>query len=216
MKLRITAAYLALTLCAIGSGQACAQTTDAGAAAAQVAQAEPDEAPEPGPAAALVPPDFAVPILVETPDFKIVPLGPAVVDVDFAAYMSSIEHLQKTFSRSTSWPREGISAEDAMLDMTTEQGRFERRASFAYSVLTPDGSRERGSLYVSPSPVGGYDAVVRMWVTKADYDAGFDAELYDWATHWIAQQWPFEKVAWPGRAIGWDAWDAMVAHNGSH
>ncbi len=35
------------------------------------------------------------------------------------------------------------------------------------------------------SPVEGYEAVVRMWVTKADYDAGFDAALYKWVTSWI-------------------------------
>ncbi|WP_425517038.1 twin-arginine translocation pathway signal protein [Sphingobium xanthum] len=155
--------------------------------------------------------DFKVPTLVQTPGFKLVPLGPALVKVDFDAYMSSIEHLQKTFTRSTSWPHKNISDDDAMKDMETEQARFEKRESFAYAVLTPDGSRERGSVYVSPSAVGGYDAVVRLWVTKAEYDAGFDAELYSWVTNWIKKDWPFAKVAYPGRAIEWTTWDAAVA-----
>jgi hypothetical protein len=98
-----------------------------------------------------------------------------------------------------------------MKDMETEQGRFQRRESFAYGVLTPDGRRERGSVYVSPSPVAGYDAVVRLWVTKADYDAGFDAELYAWVADWVRTKWPFAKVAYPGRAIDWASWDARVA-----
>ncbi len=51
---------------------------------------------------------FDPPKRVETAAFKIVPLGPALVDIDFTAYMSSVEHLQKTFSRSTNWPRAGI------------------------------------------------------------------------------------------------------------
>lgn len=164
-----------------------------------------------GATATFVAPDFEVPTLVETPGFKIVPLGPELVSIDFAAYMSSIEHLQKTFTRSTSWPREDISAADAMKDMQTEQARFERRESFAYAVLTPDGSRERGCIYVYPSEVAGYDAVVTLWVTKAEYDAGFDAELYAWARTWVASKWPFAKVAYPGRAIAWSKWDAMVA-----
>jgi len=78
-------------------------------------------------------------------------------------------------------------------------------------VLTPDGSRELGSVYVSPSPVAGYDAVVRMWVTKAEYDKGFDAELYRWVSSWVGREWPFAKVAYPGREIDWVTWDAMVA-----
>lgn len=141
------------------------------------------------------------------------PLGPAVVQVDFDAYMSSIEHLQTSFSRSTQWPRLGITHADAMQDMENERARFESRKSFAFAVLTPDGTRERGSVYVSPSPVGGYDAVVKMWVTKAEYDAGFDAKLYKWVTGWIQKDWPFQKVAYPGRSIDWKSWDSMVAAN---
>lgn len=155
--------------------------------------------------------DFTVPTLIEGPGFRLVPLGPALVKVDFDAYMSSIEHLQKTFTRSTAWPHAGLSDADAMQDMNTEQARFQGRKSFAYAVLTPDGLRERGSVYVSPSPVPGYDAVVRLWVTKAEYDAGFDAQLYAWVQTWVAKDWPFAKVAYPGRAIAWDEWDAAVA-----
>lgn len=159
----------------------------------------------------LVPAEFVVPTLVEGPGFKLEPLGPDKVKVDFDAYMSSIEHLQKTFSRSTGWPRKDISAEDAMRDMEGEQARFRSRKSFAYAVLTPDGRRELGSVYVSPSSVDGYDAMVRMWVTKDQYDAGFDAKLYAWVVDWVRRDWPFTRVAYPGRAIDWAAWDSMVA-----
>jgi hypothetical protein len=165
------------------------------------------------PHASLVPEQFAVPVLAEAAGFKLVPLGPPLVKVDFDAYMSSVEHLQKTFTRSTGWPHQGISDADAMRDMENEQGRFASRKSFAYAVLTRDGRRERGSVYVQPSSVAGYDAVVKMWVTKAEYDAGFDAELYRWVTAWIQTDWPFKRVAYPGRAIEWSAWDSMVAAN---
>ena len=165
---------------------------------------------EPADESLFVPADFEVPVRVEADGFTLVPLGPEVVDVDYEAYMSSIEHIQETFTRSTSWPHADLDAEDAMQDMLNEQRRFEARESFAYAVLTPDGTRERGSLYVSPSEVADYDVVVRMWVTKAEYDAGFDEELYAWAQEWIAEEWPFAKVAYPGRAIAWEEWDALV------
>ncbi len=155
--------------------------------------------------------DFAVPTSAEGPGFRLQPLGPDLVKIDFAAYMSSIEHLQQTFTRGTAWPHPGITDADALLDMQTEAVRFAARESFAYAVLTPDGQRERGSLYVSPSPVSGYDAQVRIWVTKAEYDAGFDQQLAAWAHTWIAARWPFAKVAWPGRDIAWAVWDAQLA-----
>lgn len=165
-------------------------------------------------APSFVPADFKPPTLVETAGFKLVPLGPQVVKADYDAYMSSIDHLQKTFTRSTRWPTPGITAADSMRDMEGEQALFKSRRSFDYSVLTPDGSRERGSIYVSPSPVPGYDAIVRLWVTKAEHDAGFDAQLYAWVTKWVQAAWPFRKVAYPGRSIDWQSWDAMVAANG--
>lgn len=154
--------------------------------------------------------DFNLPTLAETQGFKVVPLGPDLAQIDYAAYMSSIEHLQKTFTRSTGWPTADLTMDDAMKDMETEAGRFERRESFAYAVLTPDGARERGCIYVYPG-VGDYDAVVRLWVTKAEFDAGFDKELYAWTQEWIAREWPFAKVAYPGRAIAWEEWDALTA-----
>ena len=158
---------------------------------------------------------FAVPTSAQGASFQLKPLGPDLVRIDFDAYMSSVEHLQQTFTRSTDWPHAGISDADALLDMQTEAGRFARRESFAYSVLTPDGKRERGCVYVAPSPVPGYDAVVRIWVTKAEYDAGFDKQLESWAHQWIAAKWPFRKVAWPGRDIDWATWDALAAKKGA-
>lgn len=178
---------------------------------AAAALASPLAAQQPTATPAFVPASFNPPTRVETSAFKLVPLGPDVVKQDFDAYMSSIEHLQQTFSRSTSWPRAGITDADAMKDMEGEAARFRARKSFAYSVLTPDGRRERGSVYVSPSPVAGYDAVVRLWVTQADYDAGFDAALYQWVRAWARKDWPFRNVAYPGRSIDWATWDSMVA-----
>lgn len=178
------------------------------ASAQQAAGADRREAAH---ASAFVPASFRPPTRVTTKAFTLVPLGPALVKIDFAAYMSSVAHLQQTFTRSTDWPHAGITDAEAMLDMEREQARFRKRQSFAYAVLTPDGRRERGCVYVSPSPIAGHDAVVRLWVTKAEYDAGFDAALYAWVRGWIAKDWPFRNVAYPGRSIDWKTWDAAVA-----
>ena len=157
----------------------------------------------------LVPDDFEVPVLVETDSFKLVPLGPDVVEQDYEAYMSSIAHLQATFTRSTDWPREDIDYEAAMADMLAEQARFSERRSFAYAVLTSDGTRERGCLYIRPSSRPAFDAEVVLWVTQTEFEAGFDAELYDWAQNWISSSWPMSNVVYPGRSISWDEWEAF-------
>ena len=203
---------LAWAILAMTAGPAFADVPAPTGTGPGIAAAAPAAMAEPKPKS-LVPNDFTVPTAAEAPGFKLVPLGPDLVKVDFEAYMSSIEHLQKTFTRSTAWPHKNISDADAMLDMQAERARFTQRKSFAYAVLTPDGRRERGSVYVQPSAAPGYDAVVKLWVTKADYDAGFDAELYRWVTGWMQTAWPFKSVAYPGRAIEWARWDSLVAAN---
>ena len=100
--------------------------------------------------------------------FVLKPLGPELVEIDYAAYMSSIEHIRTTFSTSGSWPHEDISMADAMVDMQNEQRRFEARESFAYAVLTPDEQVELGCVYVYPSSKKGFDAVIRLWVTRTN------------------------------------------------
>ena len=215
MKIRVVGIVLMLTMLLIGCSPAVEDAVVATEALTETTPAIVDPASavttDHPMATSFIPVEFNAPILVETKEFKIVPLGPELVKLDFDAYMSSIEYLQKTFTRNTRWPHKDVSEADALLDMQTEQKRFENRESFAYAVLTPDGSRERGCIYVYPSTIEGYDAVVKMWVTEAESEAGFDAELYQWATNWVQADWPFKKVAYPGRAIGWDSWDAMVA-----
>ena len=160
-------------------------------------------------AAPFVPETFPVPEQVKAEGFVLVPLGPKVLEVDFEAYMSSIDHLQRTFTHSQNWPRADLTAEDAVADMAQEAALFESRRAFAYAVLTPDGTQERGCIYVRPSLKAGYDAVVRLWVTEREFKAGFDGELEKWTRGWIEKEWPFKAVAWPDRGIPWAEWQAL-------
>ena len=76
-------------------------------------------------------------------------------------------------------------------------------------VLTPDGEKELGCVYVRPSSKPGYDAQVMLWVTQEQFDAGFDETLYFWTKSWVEQSWPFSNVAYPGREIDWATWDQL-------
>jgi hypothetical protein len=63
--------------------------------------------------------------------------------------------------------------------------------------------------YIRPSGKEGFDAVATMWVTKDDFDKGFEQPLYKDMKAWLASAWPFPKVAWRGREITADAWRAL-------
>ena len=181
----------------------------AGCGAAEPPAGEPTTEASPSEARSFIPVDFEPPREVEGPGFVLVPLDTGVTELDYKAYMSSVEHLQKTFTYSTSWPREDLTMEDAVKDMENEHAQWEQRKSFPYAVLDPAKTRERGCLYVRPSRKQGYDAAVRLWVTAAEHASGFDQELYDWARAWVADVWPFERVAYPGHEIPMDEWEAL-------
>lgn len=158
---------------------------------------------------AFVPATFHAPAEFRTASFKMVPLGPELAKQDYDAYMSSIEHLQKTFSGNNRWPTEKLTMEDQAKDMAGEKSRFDSRKSFTYSVLTPDGSKELGCVYISPSRKQGYDAMVRVWVTKDQFDKGLEGTLIPEVKTWMAAKWPFAKVAWPKRDIPNEEWTAL-------
>ena len=157
---------------------------------------------------AFVSSNFEVPMLHQTARYKLVPLGPDLAEHDYAAYMSSIEHLQRTFGGGR-WPNKDITMAEAVKDVEGEISRFHSRASFTYAVLSLDGSKELGCVYIKPSRKAGYDAQVSMWVTKEQLDAGLEPVLLNDTKQWLAAKWPFQKVAFPGREISQADWNAL-------
>lgn len=144
--------------------------------------------------AQFVPADFKVPAGHTAETFQLKPLGPDLARHDYDAYMSSIEHLQKTFTKNTRWPNDKITMADAVKDVEGEIGRFNARKSFTYAVLTLDGTKELGCVYISPSRKEGHDAAVRMWVTKAEFDKGLQPVVLKEVKEWLAKSWPFKNV----------------------
>lgn len=157
--------------------------------------------------AQLVPESFSVPEEFTGKNYQLVPLGPKVAKLDYDAYMSSIEHIRSTMGGN--WPRPGLTMEDQAKDMAGEKSQWDGRKSFPYAVLTPDGSKELGCFYLRPSNKEGYDAVATMWVTKEQFDKGFEEQLYQDMKAWVAKMWPFKKVAWPGHEISQADWRAL-------
>ncbi len=132
-----------------------------------------------------IPDSFQPPQSHKTAQFQLVPLGPDLAKHDYDAYMSSIDHLRANFS-SGNWPHAALTMDDARKDVEGEIARFRARKAFTYAVLTPDGSREMGCVYVRPSRKQGYDATVALWVTKAEFDRGFQPQLVREVKAWIA------------------------------
>lgn len=160
--------------------------------------------------AQFVPDTFQPPRAYAGTGYRLVPLGPGLEKIDYDAYMGSIEHIRATFG-SGRWPRPGLTMEDAKKDMAAEKEQWDKRLSFPFAVLTPDGRKELGSFYLRPSPKAGYDAVATYWVVREAHAAGFDKTLIEEMKRWVASAWPFKKVGWPGVDMPVEEWRKLPA-----
>jgi hypothetical protein len=75
--------------------------------------------------------------------------------------------------------------------------------------MSPDEEQLLGCVYVDPPEKQGEDAVVVFWVRADEEDTGLEAELETAVRRWIAAEWPFRAVRWPGRDISWQVWDDL-------
>jgi hypothetical protein len=145
----------------------------------------------------LVPADFAVPLQLQAPGFRLEPLGPQHNASDLTAWMSSIEHIRDTPGfEGRNWPPDrGFTAEANLRDLVQHAEEFEARVAFAYTVLSPDSDDVIGCLYLYPGPRPG-SVDVRSWV-RADV-ADLDPVLRHAVRDWLAEAWPFDEVLYAG------------------
>lgn len=158
----------------------------------------------------LVPADFDVPARLEAPRFLLRMLTIHDLVKDYDAVMTSVDHLQSGYSAITgsTWP-EGLTLEEDLIDLGWHQREFTLRSSFAYTVMAPDESVCLGCVYINPTLKQGYDAMVVLWARASELGSGLDAELYDAVKAWVAEDWPFDNVAYPGREISAEDWQAL-------
>jgi hypothetical protein len=143
-----------------------------------------------------VPPDFVVPLRLETPQFVLEPLGPQHNDADYAAWSSSMEHIHETPGwEDSKWPRE-MTLDANRADLERHAAEFESRTGFTYTVLSPEDD-VIGCVYIYPGKEGAVDARVLSWVRASQ--AELDAPLWEAVSAWIETDWPFERVEYAAR-----------------
>lgn len=169
-------------------------------------------------APALVDPSFPVPDQIASDAFRLRMLTIHDLIKDYDAVMSSIERLTTVFGDESGWPR-NLTLEQDLIDLAWHHKEFQRRTSFAYTVMSLDEQVCLGCVYIMPPERGhrdasaseatGYDAAVYLWVRDSAYETGMDSLLFEFTKQWIATAWPFQCVAYPGRDIPWDEWKTL-------
>ena len=158
-----------------------------------------------------VPHDFDVPETVEGEGFLIKPLTVHEAVIDYDAVMTSIDTIRDTYWRAPGWPFDDLSLMQNVIDLAWHTKERQFRTSFAYIPVTPDGKVELGCIYMDPSAKQGFDADVQMWVRSSEATSGLDDRLYRTVRDWVERDWPWERVAYPGREISREDWDSFPA-----
>ena len=152
-----------------------------------------------------IPTNFKVPDTLQNEHFRIRMLSVNDVVKDYDAVMSSIEHLKAMYPTS-GWPSRDLTFEQDLIDLGWHQKEFQMRSSFAYTVVSLDENQTLGCLYINPTTKLDYEANITMWVRASEIDNGLDSILFESVKKWILEDWPFQKVAYPGRELSWEQW----------
>lgn len=156
----------------------------------------------------LVPESFVIPTLT-TPTYRLEPLTNRWLIQDFAAIIESFPYLDGLIGPPGSIPEEGsYTLETNVVELCWHEREWGTRSSFAFAAITPDDRREVGCMYLYQSPNAGEDAVGMSWARRDPADPGADRRFFEEFRAWVAAEWPFDHVAYPGRTISWDEWSA--------
>jgi hypothetical protein len=157
-----------------------------------------------------VPDDFVIPHELVTEAFLLEPLGPEHNAADYAAWMSSIDHIRSTPGfEGWSWPRPEMTLEENLGDLRRHADDFARRSGFTYTVLDATSGLVVGCVYIYPqrpatdvasdsdSDVPAPAAQVHSWV-RADRPE-LDVAVHDAVRDWLRAAWPFSSVIYADR-----------------
>jgi hypothetical protein len=153
----------------------------------------------------------AVPAEWRTDDLWFRVLRPDVTELDYAALMESRERLRR-WSDST-WPADDFTLEENRDDLMRHEREWEDREAFAYTVLSADGSRCEGCVYINPlgrwlnaceferqgdgDPFDDGTPAVTFWVRDSALARGLDQQLLAGLREWFSQEWPYEQIVFP-------------------
>lgn len=146
-----------------------------------------------------VPPDFVVPVSVETDGFRMRMLTIHDLVKDYDAVMSSREHLWRRFGGVWAWPQPEMTLEQNLIDLGWHQKEFQRHSSFAYTVVSLDETRTLGCAYIDPPATSGTEAEVWFWARQSELQGGLEDRLDAHLRRWLRSAWGFRAVLLNGQ-----------------
>jgi hypothetical protein len=178
------------------------------------------------PFVAFIPNDFLPPRHVTTGGLRLEVLSPEHAEHDFAAIGVSAAQIERGFGPAHWWSPD-IGFEQNLADLARHAREFEAREAFAYALRDAEGQAYLGCVYIRPMRPGSpavaaderFQARVYFWLSGSHLwgrplsgrpSAVDERQVLETLRAWLAADWPFAAVVFPGRSIGWAEWQALA------
>lgn len=133
----------------------------------------------------LIPDDFQVPDRYHSEKFIFIPLTINLCELDFDAVLDNDE------SKTNVLPPKHTLHQN-LIDLGYHQKEMQKKASFTYSILTPDEKKCMGCVYIYPSDIENFDADIEFWVRNSCTNL-YD-EIKSGLESWIETDWKILKI----------------------
>jgi len=148
----------------------------------------------------------SVPSGLVHPAFVAVPLTPANVELDYAAYMASPAVIR--VHSDGRWPVDGFTLEDDRSQAAAHHAEHQARRAFTFLLLDPAQSQALGCVYLNPlraylrragadpETVGAIpeaSTMVTFWIRQDQQDTGLSYAVAKAISGWLAMDWQLEK-----------------------
>jgi hypothetical protein len=147
----------------------------------------------------------SVPSGLVHPAFVAVPLSTANVELDYDAYMASLDVIR--VHSDGRWAADGFTLEDDRSEAAAHHAAHQARRAFTFLLLDPPQSQSLGCVYVNP--LRGYlrragadpatidampqaSGMVTFWIRQERQDTGLTDVVAEAITGWLAADWPLE------------------------
>jgi hypothetical protein len=157
-----------------------------------------------------VPDGYAVPRTQRFTQFTLEVLSPHFAAQDYAAVTTSADAIRHIFGPANGWPAPNLSFAENLADLERHAREFADRVAFAYALVSPDGERYLGCLYIRPIPSKqtAFDAAAFFWLSRLADRGDLAERVLGDVQAWLKASWPFTAVAFPGRTVGWAKWES--------
>jgi hypothetical protein len=151
-----------------------------------------------------------VPAELRTEEFILRPIVADDAEMDHAAVVETREYLR--LWEQSGWPEDDFTVEANRKDLVDLERRHGEHRAYTYTVLSPDGARCLGCVYLFPTsakflmkstvtPVGDdqwadVDAVIFFWARRSEMAKGLDERLLAALRLWFNEEWKFTRAVY--------------------